>query len=152
MDDAGKKTAAAVYEEVTREIEQWLRVLFSAQRKTGQVDLEAVEMLVRAGLHRAGAAGLTAMLEVPAPALEQRTVPCPCGEQAHYQGLRSKPLLTAVAKRKYRVLTTGAGTVMRVSFPLTSNSTSNIRSFLRVCGACWHWWEPMRRLIMAASR
>ena len=100
MDGAGKKTAAAVYEEVTREIEQWLRVLFSAQRKTGHVDLEAVEMLVRSGLHRAGAAGLTAMLEVPAPALEQRTVPCPCGEQAHYQGLRSKPLLTAVGKAK----------------------------------------------------
>ncbi len=98
MDGAGKKTAAAVHEEVAREIDQWLRVLFSAQRKTGHVDLEAVEMLVRAGMHRAGAAGLAAMLEVPAPAAEHRTVPCPCGEQAQYQGLRSKPVLTAVGK------------------------------------------------------
>lgn len=84
-----KKTAAAVHEEVAREIDQWLRVLFSAQRKTGHVDLEAVEMMVRSSMHRVGAAGLTAMLEVPAPAVGERTVPCPCGGQAQYQGLRS---------------------------------------------------------------
>ena len=73
-------------------------MLFSAQRKTGQIDLEAVEMLVRSGMHRAGAAGLTAMLRVPAPAADERTVPCPCGEQALYQGLRSKHVLTALGK------------------------------------------------------
>jgi len=98
MDGAGKKTAAAVHEEVAREIDQWLRVLFSAQRKTGHVDLEAVEMMVRSGMHRAGAAGLATMLQVPAPAAERRTLSCPCGEQAQYQGLRSKPVLTVVGK------------------------------------------------------
>ena len=98
MDGAGKKTAVAVHEEIAREIEQWLRVLFSTQRKTGHVDLEAVEMMVRSGMHRVGAAGLAAMLEVPAPTAGRRTVPCLCGEQAQYQGLRSKPVLTAVGK------------------------------------------------------
>ncbi|MDH5212059.1 MAG: ISKra4 family transposase [Betaproteobacteria bacterium] len=98
MDGAGKKTAAAVHAEIAREIDQWLRVLFSAQRKTGHVDLEAVEMMVRSGMHRVGAAGLAAMLELPAPAAERRTVLCSCGEQAQYQGLRSKPVLTAVGK------------------------------------------------------
>ena len=98
MDSTGKKTAAAVHEEIVREIDQWLRVLFSGQRKAGHVDLEAVEMMVRAGMHRAGAAGLTAMLEVPAPVASERSVLCPCGEQARYQGLRSKPVLTVVGK------------------------------------------------------
>jgi hypothetical protein len=96
MDGAGKKTAAAVHEEIAGEIEQWLRVLFRGQRKTGHVDLEAIEMMVRAGMHRVGAAGLTAMLEVPAPVASERSVPCPCGELARYQGIRSKPVLTAV--------------------------------------------------------
>ena len=52
----------AVHEEIAREVDRWLRVLFSGQRKTGHVDLEAVEMMVRSGMHRAGAAGLQAML------------------------------------------------------------------------------------------
>jgi hypothetical protein len=98
VDSGGKKTAAAVHEEVAREIDQWLQVLFRGQRKTGQVDLEAIEMMARSGLHRAGAAGLTALLRVPAPPIPQRTVACSCGEQAHYQELRSKPVLTAVGK------------------------------------------------------
>ena len=100
MDGAGKKTATAVHEEVAREVDQWLRVLFSGQRKTGHVDLEAVEMLVRSGMHRAGAAGLQAMLAVPVPSTSERRVPCACGEQARYQGIRSKPVLTAVGEVK----------------------------------------------------
>ena len=100
MDGAGKKTAVAVHEEIAREVDQWLRVLFSGQRKTGHVDLEAVEMMVRSGMHRAGAAGLQAMLAVPAPAASERSVPCSCGEPARYQGLRSKPVLTAVGEVK----------------------------------------------------
>jgi hypothetical protein len=62
------------------------------------VDLEAVEMMVRSGMHRAGAAGLTALLRVPAPPLQQRTIACSCGAQAGYRELRSKPVLTAVGK------------------------------------------------------
>ena len=88
MDRAGKKTAAAVREEIAREVDQWLRVLFSGQRKTGHIDLEAVEMMVRSGMQRAGAAGLQAMLAVPVPSGSERSVPCACGERARYQGLR----------------------------------------------------------------
>ncbi len=98
MDAGGKKTAAAVHEEITREIDQWLQVLFRGQRKTGHVDLEAIEMMARSGLHQAGAAGLTALLRVPAPSVQQRTLACSCGEQARYRELRSKPVLTAVGK------------------------------------------------------
>lgn len=53
-------------------------------------------MAVRSAMHRAGATALTKLLQFPAPAADQRRLPCPCGHQAHYLELRSKPLLTAV--------------------------------------------------------
>jgi hypothetical protein len=73
-----------------------LRVIFAGRRKTGRVDLEAVEMLMRSALHHAGAAALTELLQFPAPAADQRRLPCRCGHSARYRGLRSKPVLTAV--------------------------------------------------------
>jgi hypothetical protein len=55
-------------------------------------------MALRAALHRAGAATLSQLLQFPAPSDEQRTVPCPCGQAAHYHQLRTKPVLTAVGR------------------------------------------------------
>jgi hypothetical protein len=75
-----------------------LRVVFSARRKTGRLELEAIEMAVRSAMHHAGATALTELLQFPAPAASQRTLPCPCGRQAAYQELRSKPVLTAVGQ------------------------------------------------------
>jgi hypothetical protein len=71
-------------------------VVFQERRKTGRIDLEATEMAVRAALHRAGGAALSQLLQFPVPPDDQRSVPCPCGRQAHYHQLRSKPVLTAV--------------------------------------------------------
>ena len=71
-------------------------MIFAGRRKSGRLDLEAIEMTVRSALHRAGAAALSELLQFPAPAPEQRQIPCRCGHSAHYRGLRSKPLLTAV--------------------------------------------------------
>ncbi len=51
---------------------------------------------MRSAMHRAGAAALSELLQFPAPAADQRTIPCSCGHQAHYRELRSKPVLTAV--------------------------------------------------------
>ncbi len=73
-------------------------MVFQERRKTGRIDLEATEMAVRAALHRAGAAALSQLLQFPAPPDEQRSVPCPCGQQASYHQLRSKPVLTAVGR------------------------------------------------------
>jgi hypothetical protein len=73
-----------------------LLVIFQGRRKTGHLDLEAMEMAVRSAMHRAGAAALTELLEFPAPANCHRTVACPCGQRAPYRELHSKPLLTAV--------------------------------------------------------
>ena len=96
MDTGGKKTAAAVLEEVTREVGQWLNILFRGRRKTGQMDLEASEIMIRSAMHRVGAVGITQLLQFPVPPAEQRTVPCSCGHVARYQELRSKSVLTAV--------------------------------------------------------
>lgn len=73
-----------------------LRTIFTGVRKTGHVDLEALETLVRSAMHQAGAAALTELLRFPVP--EHRTLACPCGQQARYRELRSKTVLTAVGK------------------------------------------------------
>ena len=62
----------------------------------GRLDLEATEMAMRSALHRAGAAALSQLLEFPASGKEGHTLACPCGQQAHYHGLRSKAVLTAL--------------------------------------------------------
>jgi hypothetical protein len=75
-----------------------LKAIFNGRRKTGRLDLEAIEMVVRSAMHQAGAAALTELLHFPTPAAGQRTLPCGCGQQAQYRELRSKPVLTAVGK------------------------------------------------------
>jgi hypothetical protein len=53
-------------------------------------------MLVRSAMHQAGACALTELLQFAAP--DQRMIPCPCGEQAHYREMRSKTILTVLGK------------------------------------------------------
>ena len=72
-------------------------MVFQSHRKSGGVDLEALETLVRSAMHRAGATALSELLRFPAPvADQQRSIGCGCGQQAHYRELRTKPVLTAV--------------------------------------------------------
>lgn len=95
-----KKKAAAILTEISREIVQWLRVLISGRRKTGSVELEAVEALTRSAMHHAGAAAIAEFLQFPAPVAGQRRIPCSCGQQAHYLELRSKTALTVLGDAK----------------------------------------------------
>ena len=55
-----------------------------------------MENAFRTALHQAGAAGLSELLQYEAPVPRQRQLPCCCGHSAHYQGLRSKPVLTVL--------------------------------------------------------
>lgn len=71
-----KKTAAAIQQEVAREIGRLLQTIFTGVRKTGHVGLEAMEMLVRSAMHQAGATAMTELLRFAVP--DQRTIPCPC--------------------------------------------------------------------------
>lgn len=58
------------------------------------MDLEAVEMATRAGLHKAGAAVLTGLLAGCGDHAARAV--CECGAEAHYHDRRSRQLLTAV--------------------------------------------------------
>ena len=62
-----KKTAVAVHQEITREINLLLSRIFAERHKTGNMDLEAVELGLRGSLHQAGAMALTALLQFDAP-------------------------------------------------------------------------------------
>jgi hypothetical protein len=75
-------------------------VIFTARRKTGAMDLEAVEMALRAALQQAGAAGLSQLLRQESPA--EPHVPCSCGGQSRYKGMRSKSLLTVLGRAEMR--------------------------------------------------
>jgi hypothetical protein len=77
-------------------VNRLLTRLFAERQQHGRTDLEAVEASLRSALHNAGAAALTELLRYQAPAADQHQVPCPCGQHAQYQGLRSKPVLTVV--------------------------------------------------------
>jgi hypothetical protein len=63
------------------------------------VDLEAIETFVRESMHRAGAAALSHLLNVDPP--EQRSIPCSCGQRAHYKEQRCKPMVTVVGRVEY---------------------------------------------------
>jgi len=73
VERGGKKTAAAIHQEVTREIDTLLPRIFAERRKTGEWDVEAVELALRTALHAAGAAGLTELLRESGPV--QTSVP-----------------------------------------------------------------------------
>ena len=88
----------SIHQEIAREVDPLLRVICNGRRKTGRLDLEAIEMAVRSAMHPAGATALTRLLQFAAPGVDQRTLPCSCAHQACYRELRSKPLLTVVGK------------------------------------------------------
>jgi Family of unknown function (DUF6788) len=72
--------------------EQLLGRIFAQRHKDGRTDLEAIETAVRSTLHQAGVAALTALLQFPAPAADPRTLPCSCGQAAHYGGYARSPV------------------------------------------------------------
>jgi hypothetical protein len=93
-DDAGKKTAEAIQLEISQEVTRLLHVVVTGYRKSGQMDMEAVEMLVRESIHRAGAMALERLLWMSAPQAERVT--CCCGQVAQHHGKRAKQILTAL--------------------------------------------------------
>lgn len=70
--------------------------VFAERQDRGGTDLEAVETALRAALHAAGAAALSELLQFPAPSADEQQRTCACGQQARYQGLRCKRVLTMV--------------------------------------------------------
>jgi hypothetical protein len=71
-----------------------LEVIFTGLRKSGQYDLEAVEMATRAASHQLGAKVLERLLS--APAEFELTVACDCGHPARFHQMRTKQVLTVL--------------------------------------------------------
>ena len=72
--------------------------IFRDRRKTGHLDLEAVETAIRSAMHKAGAAALSQLLQFDPPDADHRTIPCSCGHSAQYKELRSKSVLTVLGR------------------------------------------------------
>ena len=53
-------------------------------------------MAIRSTVHRTGADAITELLRFPPPDEKQFSIPCACGQVATYEGLRCRPILTAV--------------------------------------------------------
>jgi len=79
-------------------VSRLLQRIFQDRRKSGRLDLEAIEMAMRSALHQAGAAALSHLLQCDPPPTEERERPCSCGQTAHYRELRSRRILTAVGE------------------------------------------------------
>lgn len=75
---------------------QQFQRIFDDRRSRGQLDLEAVEMAIRSTVHQTGAEAVSELLRFPPPEDDQRCVLCACGQVARYEGMRSRPILTAV--------------------------------------------------------
>ena len=97
-----KKTAAAIRQEVAREVDQLLRIIFRDRRATGQFDLESVEAVIRSAMHQAGAAALTQLLQSEPPDTGHLTVPCACGHTARFKEMRAKSFLSVVGTVEVR--------------------------------------------------
>ena len=88
--------AEAIQREVTREVSGLLQLVFQDCRKSGQLDLEAVEMASRSALHKAGAASLRKVLQRDPPASDERNRACPCFQITRYREMRSRCILTVL--------------------------------------------------------
>ena len=73
-------------------------MVFQERRRTGQLDLEAVEMAMRAAMHQAGASALSQLLQCEPPGRQDCQIPCDCGHKARYREMRSRRLLTVVGE------------------------------------------------------
>ncbi|HEY7334941.1 MAG TPA: ISKra4 family transposase [Bryobacteraceae bacterium] len=87
-----------IQQQAAQDVTQLLASIFAGARKSGGLDLEAVEMLVRNAVHGLGAHLLERLLHQHAAAA---TSPCSCGQPAHYYDRRERQLRTALGKVKF---------------------------------------------------
>lgn len=76
-----------------------LEVIFTGWRKTGKLDLEAVETATRTAAHHIGATVLGELLSLSEPV--PRNVVCQCGHQAQYHDTRPKQLQTVLGRVRF---------------------------------------------------
>jgi hypothetical protein len=91
-----EKNANAIEQEIARKIDQLPRTIFTSVRRTGQLDVESHRDAGTFG-DASGSCQRIARVASPSGPSAGPTHDCrPCGQQAHYHGLRSKTVLTSV--------------------------------------------------------
>ena len=75
-------------------------MIFKGWRLSGRVDLEAIEMSIRAAAHQMGAKILQELLQ--STRSFQRERPCRCGQKARFQEMRPRVILTAVGTVRFQ--------------------------------------------------
>src|SRR5262249_36776735 len=91
------KTMAAARDQAVQALEHQFQQIFADRHRTGLLDLEAVELAIRSTVHETGAAAIRELSRCHPPERDHRAIPCACGHTAKYEGMRSRPVLTAVA-------------------------------------------------------
>ena len=81
---------------MSQEVANLYRLVNGSHKKTGQWDLEALEVATRVTMHRAGAAFLEGLLD--GAIVTERQVQCGCGQQARFHELRPKQILTVLGR------------------------------------------------------
>ncbi len=76
-----------------------MKVVFTGQRQTGSLDLEATETATRAAMHRAGSALLARLLTEAGPVAT--AVACACGQPARFHSWRQRSVLTADGEAQF---------------------------------------------------
>lgn len=83
-------------EEVVRELDHLVTRALQNRARSGSLDLEAVEMAVRASMHRIGATLLGQILNADGGDHRGTRIDCGCGQQAEFVGYRDKKLATVL--------------------------------------------------------
>ena len=146
---SGKKTAEAIRQEVAREVDQLLCAVFNGRRKTGRLDLEAVETAVRAAMRHAGSAALTALLQLAAPTTEEERATV-ASWPATVNTFQVRADSRGPGRSLWSLLC--ARTVIKASFRPKWNWTLRTPSSRPACAACTLWWEGTPPSITAAKR
>ena len=68
-------------------------------RKTGHLDLEAIEIATRTAMHKAGAGALNHLLKEAGPVPAH--VACSCGQTAQYREKRFRNILTVLGPVRF---------------------------------------------------
>ena len=152
LDRAGKKTAAAIHQEVAREVNQLLGRVFAQRHKTdGPIWRRWRWPCARhAPGRRRGPERIAAISRPRRRAAASCLVPAAIRPTTG--NCAPNPCSPSWARWRCRVPTSCARAVTPASFPPMSNWTSRTQSSLPECAACRRWWARRRPSITGANR
>lgn len=85
---------------MTREVNRFCNLVLPGQIRSGNFDLEAVEMSVRNGMHRVGGVVLEKLINSDNGGHRGASQACDCGGNAQFIGYRTKAIISVVGDMK----------------------------------------------------